>query len=1083
MLAAATLGALTRTSGSLLIVDMMTDTRAVFAWLCRGSGSRWLGSAPLWLIAILAFAGEASAQLGRGALEGRVVDVATQQPLEDVAISASSPAAQGEQLVVTDAAGGFRIPNLPPGSYALRFEREGYHPYTLGEVQLRSGVTLRTDVELLPQTLSAEEVTVVAAQPTVDVGSTRSGVTVTSELTSRVPVAPATGKGGAARSFEQLAELAPTSQADLYGASIAGTTSVENQYLIDGLSVGDPGFGYNGTPLSIDFIKETNIVTGGYLPEYGRGGGGVLEVVTKSGGNEFHGSVFANYTPWQARPRLPPEQDAIRVFSRVSGIFDAGFDLGGPIVRDKLWFYVGADVSRAAYDLTRDLMGLFTGPDGSYVYDDSGLIRSGRILGTRQRFVADQTQLQYVGKLTYSPGADDRLVLTHRGTPSRGGGDGHYGLNYETGAPPATLNGSYENTAVRRVFDAFDTSFEWLHTLENKRVTFDTVIGWHHQRSADLAIDGSEIGSPFGFAGTPRFTYRRSNPEPRSITEFETLPDPSVCINPVEGGDSICPVPNYTINGPGLLQDRTFHRVQARHVTTAVVEALGQHVIKAGLELEVLSYDSTKGYPGGPLYRESIAATTVSDLRRFGGMTAPDEAYTLRALRYSTQSLSYGAFLQDSWSILNQVTVNVGARYDAQYLFADQGLAIAMPNQWSPRIGVIYDPTRRGAAKLFGNFATYYQALPLNIVDRAGSGEPQVVAVRPFAACDPNSATYPASCEDPANLRPSGAPQAANQLWSYSSVGRLAIDPDLEPQSTSELSLGGEYELFRNARVGVTYLRRWMNDVVEDLSRDEGTTFFLGNPGRGIASDFPRARRNYDAGIVSLTKTFSDLWLAQGSYTLAHLRGNWEGLYRPQTGQLDPGSNSDFDLRSLTVNRYGPLAGDRRHELKLFLARDIPVTRQHHLNLGGSYRARSGGPRSHLGSHVLYGLDEVFILPRGSGERLPWQHTIDGHLGYTFLQSEERTLAVAVDAFNLFDFAAVVSRSQRYTSRDVEPITGAAADSPFINGDRRQIDPARIVPADGDERPFDETDRFRAYGAPTAYQEPLTVRLSVKATF
>lgn len=1062
---------------------MTSDTLDVFARVSRAINRRSLAWARFWIFSALFLAVRAQAQLGTGALAGRVVDVATQQPLEDVAVTAASPAAQGEQVVVTDAAGVFRIPNLPPGDYALRFERQGYHLYALPALQLRSGATLRTDVELLPETLSAEEVTVVATTPTVDLGSTRSGVTVTSEFTSRVPVAPATGKGGAARSFEQLADIAPTSQPDLYGASIAGTTSVENQYLIDGLSVGNPGFGYNGTPLSIDFIKETNIVTGGYLPEYGRGGGGVLEVVTKSGGNEFHGSAFANYTPWQAQPALPPEQDAIRVFSRVSGIFDVGFDVGGPVLKDRLWFYAGADISRAAYDLTRDLMGLFTGPDGSYVYDSNGLIQSGRILGTRQKFVADQTQLQYVAKLTYSPSADDRLELTHRGTPSRGGGDGHYGLNYETGAPPATLNGSYSNTAVRRVSDAFDTSLKWLHTLENKRISFDTTVGWHHERTADLAIDGSDIGSEVGLAGTPRFTFRRTNPETRSITEFEQLPDPAVCINPVEGGNEICPVPNYTIGGPGLLQDRSFDRLQARHVTTAVVEALGQHVVKGGVEFEFLNYGSTKGYPGGPLYRESTAATTVSDLRRYGGLTGPDEAYTLRALRYSSQSISYGAFLQDSWSILNQVTLNVGARYDAQYLYADQGLAIALPNQWSPRVGIIYDPSQRGVAKLFGSFATYYQTFPLNIVDRAGSGEPAVSSSRSYANCDPDSNTYPASCEDPANLRVIADTESPNQKWSYISVGQLAVDPDLKPQSSSELSLGGEYEIFRNARIGVTYLRRWTNEVIEDLSRDQGNTFFLGNPGAGIATDFPRARRTYDAGILSLTKTFSELWLAQASYTLAQLRGNWDGLFRPQTGQLDPGSNSDFDLQSLTVNRYGPLTGDRRHEIKVFLARDVPINNQHHLNLGGSYRARSGGPRSHLGSHAQYGLDEVFILPRGSGERLPWQHTIDAHLGYTFLQTEARTLSFALDAFNVFDFAAVVSRSQRYTTRDVEPITGAAAESPFVNGNRREIDPALIAPADGDPRPFEESDRFRAYGAPTAYQEPLTLRLSVKATF
>ena len=79
--------------------------------------------------------------------------------------------------------------------------------------------------------------------------------------------------------------------------SISGTTSPENSFVIDGLSVNDPGFGILGTPLSVEFIQDVNVITGGYMPEYGRATGGVLNAVTKSGSNEFHGSVFGNWTP------------------------------------------------------------------------------------------------------------------------------------------------------------------------------------------------------------------------------------------------------------------------------------------------------------------------------------------------------------------------------------------------------------------------------------------------------------------------------------------------------------------------------------------------------------------------------------------------------------------------------------------------------------------------------------------------------------------------------------------------------------------------------------------------------------------
>jgi len=279
--------------------------------------------------------------------------------------------------------------------------------------------------------------------------------------------------------------------------------------------------------------------------------------------------------------------------------------------------------------------------------------------------------------------------------------------------------------------------------------------------------------------------------------------------------------------------------------------------------------------------------------------------------------------------------------------------------------------------------------------------------------------------------------------------------------------------------VGLTYIRRWMNNVIEDMSRDEANTYFVGNPGRGIAADFPQAKRNFDAGIVHFTKTFSDQWLAQASYTLSYLRGNWEGFYRAQTGQLDPGINSDFDLRSLTVNRTGALAGDRRHEIKVFVARDIAIAPRHHLNIGGTYISRSGGPTNFLASHPVYGNGEVFILPRGSGERMPWVHEVDLHVGYSFYETKNQTLSLTADIFNLFNFQAVTRRGQDYTYRSVEPITGSAATS----GDRKSIDPNAITPSDGDPRPFDATDRNRSFGAPLEYQQPISFRFGLKTTF
>lgn len=1042
--------------------------------------------AALLLLSQWCLASGAFAQFGTGTLTGKVTDAATGAPVADVVVTATSEQLQGEQIVVTDASGTFHIPTLPPGEYTLRYEGDTYRPFSRSGIALRASVTLRADAQLLPETVAAEEVTIVAKAPTVDVGSTRQGVTINSDFTDRVPVAPPTGKGAANRSFEQLAEIAPGVRNDTYGASVAGTTSVENVYMIDGIAVGNPGFGYNGSPFGIDFIKETSVITGGYLPEYGRGGGGILDVTTKSGSNEFHGSVFGNVMPWSASPKFPAPQDTISTTYALDSVRDFGFDLGGPIVKDKLWFYVGADVSKLSYELIRDLNALSVDASGEYLRDADGLIVSERIPGTHRTLLAEQTGIQYIAKLTFAPDEDNRFELTHRGTPTRSGGDGMYSVDYETGlpnvaaSPGARIIGPYEPTAWQQIADSYSTSLKWTHAALNKRLTFDTILGWDHQRTADLAADGT-IGGP-GISGDPLFSFGRTNPMPHSITDFENIPDPSICMNPVAMGDLRCPAADYLVGGPQILSDRYFNRVQARELVTFVTEGLGHHIVKAGIEFEYMGYESMRGYPGGPLLSESAGGANTNDLRRFGGLTAPDEAYTLPLVRINTYTLSFGTFLQDSWSIMDKVTLNAGLRYDTQSLYADQGLGMRLPNQWSPRLGLIYDPTQEGRAKLYANYAIYYQTFPLNVMDRAGSGEPQIRSSRPFAACNPSAPNYPEGCDNPDVLNSTG-PNGPNSKWSYLSTGRLAVDPDIKSQSTSEFSVGGEYEIITDGRIGVSYIRRWMNNVLEDMSRDEGNSYFVGNPGSGIASDFPEAERTYDAGILYFTKTFSDDWLAQASYTLSYLRGNWEGLFRAQTGQLDPGTNSDFDLRSLVINRTGPLSGDRRHEIKLFLARDIELARRHHLDVGTSYRARSGAPTNYLGEHLLYGSDEVFLLARGTGDRMPWVHNIDLHVGYTFFETKDARIQITADIFNLFNFQAVVTRTQRYTNRPVEPITGDAAKDPFLDAERKVIDPSRIVASDGDPRPFDDSDRYLAFGAPTSYQPPISMRIGVKGSF
>ncbi|MFP2899046.1 YfbK domain-containing protein [Corallococcus sp. 4LFB] len=190
----------------------------------------------------------AAGSVGKGVIIGTVIDVVTRKPVPDVVVTAVSPSMQGEQTVVADAQGNYRIPELPAGTYTVRFEKEAFKVYARTDIQLRANRTIRLNVEMLPEPFS-RSVEIMGSPPTIDVGSTNQGVNVDPEFIRRIAVSRPAGKGGATRDFESLAELGPSTTSDSYGVGI-GTSQPGNGYVVDGLSTSDPAFGVNGDPNS-----------------------------------------------------------------------------------------------------------------------------------------------------------------------------------------------------------------------------------------------------------------------------------------------------------------------------------------------------------------------------------------------------------------------------------------------------------------------------------------------------------------------------------------------------------------------------------------------------------------------------------------------------------------------------------------------------------------------------------------------------------------------------------------------------------------------------------------------------------------
>ncbi len=1061
----------------------------------------------LCLVAAL-FGSVALAQV-TSVITGTVVDSATKKPIPDVLVTATAPGLMGEQVVVTDATGQYRIPQLPPSTYTLRFEKEAFKPYERGAISLRVGTTIRVNVELLPEGLT-ETMEVVAAPPTVDVGSSAAGVSVDADILRNVAVIRPGGKGSAMRSFESLAELAPGANEDRYGVSISGSSSPESQYVVDGLSVNDPSVGTVGTPLSVEFVKEVNVITSGYLPEYGRSTGGILNVVTKSGSNEFHGSVFANVSPGVLQTAGTEVQQAGSVISargRTWNLGDFGAELGGPILQDKLWFYVGVAPSFHRIRVERQLNALelctaadpangCTAVGARRVNPETGFAVATPIEGTQVNRFADERTAQYMAKLTYLFNPDHNLSVSVFGVPRSSGGPGKYAFS-DDGEPEVcsgltctgNVQGTYDSIATVRTNNAMDIAAKQSSSFFNKTLLIDATLGWHHQNESTLPSDGSGLNTGTGLSAQPRINWRRS----RRIYDFEELPDPSVCdapegLNPAQF--SRCPVGAYSTGGTGTISIQRLNRVQGKLLGTYLFEWKGHHIVKAGFDAERLSFYNNRARTGLAHWQECTNTNDCqwTSLNQYGYLEAPDQPVFLETKEGTSTSTTVGGFIQDSWSVLDKVTLNAGLRYDAQTIWGLDGkVGLYLPNQWSPRLGIIYDPTQQGRSKLFVNYARFYEGMTLDMADLSFPQQQLMSATYNAPASNPTDPDLrETACASDSNRQTIGNRESPNQFWNVEGGDRVPVDPNIKPQSMDEIVVGGEVELLLG-RLGLSYTRRHLNDVIEDMSRDDGSTFFIGNPGKGYSTDFPEAIRKYNGVTLYYQKNFSNNWLAQASYTWSRLEGNYSGLFRADTGQLSPNLTRDFDLLSLTFNRYGILPGDRTHSLKAFGAREFHFNDRMSMNLGASYRGRSGTVTNVLAAHPRRSGAETFVLPRGSGGRLPWVHNFDGHVGFNQKLAGDYVLSVSMDVFNILNFQQYTNVDQSFTFTRVHAIEDGSATLADLQACRDQVDPStpctKVRTTTASSAPLLAGEINPNFGRPTTYQAPRSIRLGAKLSF
>ena len=329
--------------------------------------------------------------------------------------------------------------------------------------------------------------------------------------------------------------------------------------------------------------------------------------MTKSGGNEFHGSVWGTFTPGALQGRAKTVTTAGAVVSGkrdLDNIGDFGATLGGYIVKDKFWFFAGIQPSFTRYSYKRQFYIENPGQtdaDGNQAYS--------LIPNSEQRRFADEKSIQFIGKLTYLINSDHRLSLTVTGTPTTGGSDAAFpvrvpGCSGRAPFPIAAYTLQTFNSNHYLTNDtAYDVSGELNSSFMDKKLLLDVRLGWHHQLDEGAPGDGSGFDNIHNLndAGRRPARLRRSTSATCSTSRTRFLRACARPAAPAIARRSARPPGSFTVETTSS-SGRSSTPSRGRRPSPICSHALGHHVIKAGVDGSISYYDHLKSYGGGAWY-------------------------------------------------------------------------------------------------------------------------------------------------------------------------------------------------------------------------------------------------------------------------------------------------------------------------------------------------------------------------------------------------------------------------------------------------------------------------------------------------
>lgn len=940
-----------------------------------------------------------------GNLHATVQDTAG-NPVANAEVLVSS--AKGVRRTVTsDSEGKIRVSQLPIGAYTVTIKGAEYADLVTENVSIKIGSAgaYTFTVESVDATIEEIYVTGVR-QGSWDFNTTTTGITVdVGEMFNRAPLA---------RNATAIVLMAPgTSLGDTafatnsYGASgslasFAGSSVGENVYYINGMNITNFRNFVGGSTIPFELFDQIEVKTGGYQAEFGRSTGGVTNAVTKSGSNDFEFGVNAFFEPKSFYTQSPATFSSANRFDTDERT-DINVWASGAIVQDKLFFF-------ALYN-PRDITSFdcFSGSCTEQTNDSP-------FYALKLDFVpADGHRLEY----TFFSDDQTRDVKTWRWTDEGnaliGDADTLNGATLDMLKGERVVDSKYVNGGENHIFRYTAALTDWM--------TISAMYG-----------ENTYARENFSDSAPPLLRDRRNT---ATQTNGTTIDVGTWAVGLFDVGEDT----------------RQNYRVDADFY----FDLAGDHHVRIGWDQEDLESTANSYYSGNLRARLEYHSTAEITGQRWRTRQYYNEG--------GFETVQSAWYIQDSWQIGDTFTLNLGLRnetFDNKNLFGET--YVKTSDQLAPRVGFSWDPTGDGTNRVYGSFGDYYLPIATNTNIRLAGQE--VYFQEYFESVDANDDGEP-------DYDSNGFPLFGVAIGGrgYFSDGTLpfadaAHAEKLDPLYQSEWILGFEHTFNDEWTVGIRYINRDLESLIEDAAIDlaviawaeanglsddpaldpytgfhqyvlinPGSDFRVaavedfgtpGNPGpdgivdwidvTGDMLPYPKGIRTYRAVDITVEREWDEKWYLTASYTWSESEGNYEGAVKSENGQDDAGLTQDFDQPGLTDGAFGPTPNDREHRLKMLGS--YAVSDQ--FMVAAALYIESPRKMGCIGNHPTdyfawaYGASSWYcqgeLTPRGSQMETDWINTIDLSLMYSPDWLADGQLSFRVDVFNLLDGDATVDK-------------------------------------------------------------------------